>query len=380
MTEETKPRSSGRKRPANEINDSRAPLGRAADGTKRAMNPRQKSSKRMLYLLLGLTLCIGGTLIWLYPMVMVSAGRQAVIRIPQNATPEMVYDSLRAQLDDKYSQRVIQLARLRHADFSKRFGQYTIQEDDNALVAMRRLTSGAQTPVRITINGFRSLPLLIERISRKMAFPADSLRAVLNDKDFLGRYGLTPEQALALFVDDTYEVYWTQSARDIVEKMAENYRYVWNDTRTKQAAELGMTPVGMMTIASITDEETNDENEKGTIGRLYINRLQNNMKLQADPTVRFAIGDFTLQRITKADLKFESPYNTYLHNGLPPGPIRTTSLKTVKKILQTPEHGYLFMCAKEDFSGSHNFATTYDEHLRNASKYQAELDRRGITR
>ena len=120
--------------------------------------------------------------------------------------------------------------------------------------------------------------------------------------------------------------------------------------------------------------------EKGTIGQLYINRLHNNMRLQADPTVRFAAGDFTIQRITKADLKKESPYNTYLHAGLPPGPIRTTSVATVDAILDAEPHNYLYMCAKEDFSGTHNFAATYDRHLENAVRYQSALDRRGITR
>lgn len=334
----------------------------------------------MLYLLLGLTVCIAAFLVWLYPIIMVGSDREAVIRIPKDATPAIVYDSVSAQLGDKYAKRVIQLSRLRNADFSKRHGQYTIAEGDNALTAMRKLTSGGQTPVRITINGFRSLPLLIERISRKMAFPADSLKAVLNDPDFMAQYGLTPEQALALFIDDTYEVYWTQNARQTIEKIGENYKFIWNEARTRQAAELGVTPVGLTTIASITDEETNDEKEKGTIGRLYLNRLQNGMRLQADPTVRFAIGDFTIQRISKADLKYNSPYNTYLHEGLPPGPIRTTSYATIKKILQSQPNSYIFMCAKEDFSGSHNFATTYDEHLRNATRYQNALDQRGIKR
>lgn len=344
------------------------------------MNRNQRSRKTMLILLLALTLCAGAFLIWLYPIVMVKSDREVTIRIPANATTEMVSDSLELKLGPEFAGRVMQLAKLRNIKIEERHGSYTIPEGSNALAAMRKLTSGAQTPVRLTINGFRSLPLLIERVSRKMEFPADSLKKVLSDPAFMSQYGLTPEQALALFVDDTYEVYWTWSARQTVEKIAENYRYIWNDSRTHQAAELGLTPAEVMTVASIADEETNDENEKGIIGRLYINRLQNKMRLQADPTVRFAIGDFTIQRITNADLKTESPYNTYIHYGLPPGPIRTTSYATVKKILRSEPHSYLFMCAKEDFSGSHNFATSYDEHLRNATRYQAALDQRGITR
>lgn len=334
----------------------------------------------MLILLLALTLSAGAFLVWLYPMVMVKSEREATIRIPANATREMVKDSLDRYMGPDFAGKVMQLARLRNVKIENRHGSYVIPEGSNALAAMRKLTSGAQTPVRITVNGFRSLPLLIERISRKMEFPADSLENLLSDPIYMSQYGLTPEQALALFIDDTYEVYWTSSARETVDKIGETYRYFWSDSRKRQAEELGLTPADVMTIASITDEETNDEAEKGKIGRLYINRLQNNMRLQADPTVRFAIGDFTIQRITKADLKVESPYNTYLHHGLPPGPIRTTSYATLKKILRSEPHSYLYMCAKEDFSGTHNFASSYDEHLRNAARYQNALDQRGITR
>lgn len=344
------------------------------------MNKRNRSRRLMLILLLALTLCAGAFLIWLYPMAMVKSEREVTIRIPAGATPEMVRDTLKNKLGKDFAGRVMQLAKLRNINIASRHGSYVVPEGSNALATMRKLTSGAQTPVRITINGFRSLPLLIERLSRKMEFPADSLKKVLSDPEFMGQYGLKPEQALALFIDDTYEVYWTWSARETVEKIAETYQYFWNESRRKQASELGLSPADLMTIASITDEETNDESEKGTIGRLYINRLQNNMRLQADPTVRFAIGDFTIQRITNADLKIDSPYNTYLHHGLPPGPIRTTSYATLKKILKSEPHGYLFMCAKEDFSGSHNFASSYNEHLRNAARYQSALDKRGITR
>lgn len=332
----------------------------------------------MLYFLLGLSVCTALFLVWLYPTIMVGSDREATIRIPANATSETVYDSLQKYLGADYATRVIRLSRLRNIDFSSRHGLYVIPKGDNALAAMRRLTSGAQTPVRITINGFRSLPLLIDRISRKMEFPADSLRALLSDPAFMKQYGLTPEQALALFLDDTYEVYWTASPRQTVEKIGETYRFLWNPTRQRRAKDLGLSPADVMTIASIADEETNENREKGIVGRLYINRLHNNMKLQADPTVRFALGDFTIQRITKADLHVDSPYNTYLHQGLPPGPIRTTSQSTVTKILDSEPHSYLYMCAQENFSGRHNFASSYDEHLKNAARYQAALDKLGI--
>lgn len=344
--------------------------------------PLQKngSGRPLLWILLGLAVCIIIFLFLLYPAVMVGSPSEANIKIPANATGQTLRDSLEKHLGKEYSDNVMRLVSLRNVDFSKRHGAYTIDKGMNALEAMRKLTSGAQTPVRITVNGFRNFPLLIEKISAKMEFPADSLKAVLNDVDFLAAYGLTPENAMSMFLDDTYEMYWTTSARDVVKKIGDHYNYVWNPTRVRMAAEMGVTPVQLTIIASIVDEESNSKDEKGTIGQLYLNRLNSKMKLQADPTVRFAIGDFTIKRITKKDLGFESPYNTYINNGVPPGPIRTTSEETIKQILESKPNNYLYMCAKEDFSGTHNFATTYEEHLKNAVRYQAALDKRGITR
>lgn len=337
-----------------------------------------RTGKRMLFLLLGLSLCIILFLVAIYPMFLVGAPHDADIKIPRNATNEMVHDSLTKYLGESYASDVMTLVKMRGTDFSGRHGIYTIHKGRSAMHAMRKLTSGSQTPVRITINGFRSLPLLVKKISSRLDFPADSLYALLRDPDFMAQYGLTPDNALALFVDDTYEVYWSASARDLLHKIGNNYNYLWNENNVKKAKDLGLTPAEMMIIASITDEETNDKYEKGTVGQLYINRLHNNMKLQADPTVRFAIGDYTIRRVTSRHLKYESPYNTYIHHGLPPGPIRTTSEKTVSAILDSKPNSYLYMCAKEDFSGTHNFASTYSEHLQNALRYQTELDRRGI--
>lgn len=353
----------------------------SCNGTDRQSRPpKARAGRMMLYILLGLAVCILVFFTLLYPIVIVGASREANIKIPKGATEQTVRDSLTKYLGADYANTVIRLSQLRKTDFSTRHGAYTIEKGEKAITAMRRLTSGAQTPVRISINGFRSLPKLVERISRKMEFPPDSLQKILDDPQFMAQYGLTPESAMALFIDDTYEVYWSTPPADVVKKIGENYRRLWNSGNTELAHDLGRTPSDIMIVASIVDEETNDNQEKGTIGRLYLNRLQNNMKLQADPTVRFAIGDFTIQRVTKSDLAFESPYNTYLHTGLPPGPIRTTSAKTVRAVLRSKPNNYLYMCAKEDFSGSHNFSASYDEHLLNASRYRSELDRQGITR
>lgn len=341
---------------------------------------KQKSGRMMLYLMIGTALVISVFMVVLYPIVVETTDREANIKIPRGADSSQVRDSLAKYYGESFANRVVRLAHLRGIHYSGRYGAYTIPAGTNALGAMRKLTSGAQTPVRITVNGFRSLPLLVNRIANKLAITPDSIWSMLRDPEYVARYGLTPESAMAMFVDDTYEVYWTNSAREVLDKIGDNYLYLWSDENRRRAAEIGVTPREMMIIASITDEESNLPSEKGTIGQLYINRLHRGMRLQADPTVRFALGDFTINRITKADLKTESPYNTYLHKGVPPGPIRTTSAATVRAILEAPPHNYYYMCAKEDFSGGHNFAEDYDRHMVNAARYQKTLDQMGVTR
>lgn len=347
---------------------------------RRKAAPNTRAGKTMLYVLLGLAVCIALFLILLYPVTMVGAPQEASIKIPHGATEQTVRDSLTKYMGKDYAATVIRLARLRNPDYSRRHGAYTVPKGANALSTMRRLTSGAQTPIRITVNGFRSLPTLVERVAEKLELTPDSLYKFLNDKNVMAQYGLTPESALALFIDDTYEVYWNTPAADVIKKIGKRYKRLWNEERVDLARDMGLSPEQVMIIASITDEETNNISEKGTIARLYLNRFLNNMKLQADPTVRFALGNYTIRRISKADLQTDSPYNTYLHAGLPPGPIRTTSEETVREILHSHPNNYLYMCAKEDFSGSHNFASTYDQHLRNAIRYQQALDERGILR
>ncbi len=330
--------------------------------------------------MLALCLTLAIFLVFLFPLVISKTERDVTIKIPAKATCETVQDTLTKYYGKAFAERVRNLSHLRAAEISDHPGAYLIPAGSNPLKVMLRLTSGKQTPVRLTINGFRSLPLMVEKISAKMNFPEDSLWKLLRDSVYLQKYDLTPESAMALFVDDTYEVYWTNSARQVLDKIGKNYLLLWNQDNKEKAAELGLTPLQAMVIASITDEETNMNSEKGTIGQLYINRLNAGMKLQADPTVRYALGDFTIQRISHADLQTPSPYNTYLHKGVPPGPIRTTSHRTVQDILDALPNSYYYMCAKEDFSGGHNFASTYEEHLANAARYHLTLDNHDITR
>lgn len=332
----------------------------------------------MLMLLLSLGVVILVWLLLIYPFMMVKSPVTATIKIPKDATEQTVSDSLSKYFGTGYAKKVMMAMKLRRTDLKKRHGAYRIEKGTNAFTTMRAITSGGQTPVKLTITGYRSLPLLAEHISNRLDFPADSLMSLFKDQAVMSKYGLTPENAMALVLDDTYEVYWTASPRQVLEKLADNYTYFWNEDRREQAAGLGLTPPQMMTLASIVDEESNEDSEKGTIGQLYINRLNAGMPLQADPTIRFAIGDFTIRRVLRKHLAVESPYNTYLHKGLPPGPIRTGNKATVREILNAEPNRYLYMCADENFSGHHNFAEDYNEHVRNAMRYQHALNQRGI--
>lgn len=332
----------------------------------------------MLYIMLAIGLLLIAFMIAIFPAMTARAPHTAIIRIPAGATSEIVHDSVSRYLGDSYASKIIKLAKMRHTDFTTRHGAYLIKEGTNSLEGARILTSGAQMPVEITFHGIRSFNTLLDQICKRLEILPDSLSNALYNPEFLKKYGLNTENAMAIFVDDTYEMYWTYNPAKVLDKIGNNYRKFWNEKNLRKAQSLGLEPVQVMILASIVDEETNAKEEKGTIGRLYVNRLKKGMRLQADPTVRYAANDFEMKRVTQAALRTQSPYNTYLHQGLPPGPIRTTSLATVQAILDSEPNDYLYMCAKEDLSGTHNFASDYAEHTRNALRYQHALDERGI--
>lgn len=182
----------------------------------------------------------------------------------------------------------------------------------------------------------------------------------------------------AAFLPDTYEFYWTASAASTARKLLETRNAFWNDERRAKARKLGLTPVEAATLASIAEEETNNRDERATVARLYLNRVHKGMRLQADPTIKFALGDFSLRRIRGEHLNVNSPFNTYVNPGIPPGPIRVAEARTIDALLNSAPHDYIYMCAKEDFSGTHNFASDYATHCKNARRYQQALNRRNI--
>lgn len=335
-------------------------------------------SRLTLWILLSVAILVCAGFFTITPYMVKGSEKDVTFRIPKSATIENVTDTLNKYFPEDYSKKVLNLLTISGFEPAERYGSYFLPKGATPFATMRKIARGAQTPVKLTINGFRSLPYLAERMSKKVDFTPDEFVKAATDPVFLEQYGLTPEQALSLFLEDSYEVYWTSTPEEVLKKIGDNYQSYWTEGKKDLADQLGVTPAEMMVLASIVDDETNQDLEKGRIGRLYLNRLDIGMKLQADPTVRFALNDLSIRRVTNEHLKYDSPYNTYIYSGLPPGPLRTTSRNTLSEILNSQPSTDIFMCAREDFSGFHNFATTYDEHLENAKRYQQALDERGI--
>lgn len=260
-------------------------------------------------------------------------------------------------------------------DNKRRSGKFAIKDGDTMKDIYYRIVSNTQTPVRLVVPATRDIAQLVGSVSGQLMMDSAELVEFMTAPIYKQRIGYTAETFPSLFIPETYEVYWNIKPEDLMLRFMKERRNFWNDERKAKAQKLGMTPEEVATLASIVDEETNDNAEKPTVAGLYINRLKRGMPLQADPTVKYALGDPTRKRILNKDLEVESPYNTYKHKGLPPGPIRIASKQGLESVLNYEKHDYLYMCAKEDFSGTHNFAKTLSEHNANARRYQQALNR-----
>lgn len=302
-------------------------------------------------------------------------GDKQWVYIPNSATEQSVRDSLESHLGTVGTNAFV-LWRLMDGSLSAAHGAYLFKSGDNAIGISRKIKQGRQTPVKVTINNVRTIRQLSQRVAAKMEWDSGDFIAACNK--VLPEAGFKVAEYPAAFLPDTYEFYWTASAETVVSKLLDYRNRFWNDERRNKAKSLGLTPVKTATLASIVEEETNVADERPIVARLYLNRLEKGMMLQADPTVKFAVGDMSIRRIVGKHLAVESPYNTYRNAGLPPGPIRVAEKSAIDAVLDAPEHRYIYMCAKEDFSGRHNFATDYVTHQRNAARYRTELNRRNI--
>jgi UPF0755 protein len=242
------------------------------------------------------------------------------------------------------------------------------------------LKLGLQKPLKLTFNNIRTPQQLAGRISQQIEADSLSILALLTSDHVASSYGFDKTTIIAMCVPNTYEFYWNTNAKGFLDKMQKEYERFWNDERKSKAFKLGLTKVEISTLASIVEEETRFNIEKPKVAGVYINRLNKGIPLQADPTVKFAVGDFALRRILTKHLEIDSPYNTYKFRGLPPGPIRCPSISSIDAVLNAEKHSYLYFCAKADFSGYHDFAKTLTEHNRNAEAYRRALNKERIYR
>ena len=232
--------------------------------------------------------------------------------------------------------------------------------------------------MNVVFNNIRTRDQLAERISLQLEAKSHAILNLMNDEDYVHRFGMNSENILAMFIPNTYEFYWNTSADQFLQRMKKEYDKFWNADRIRKARSIGFKPSEVSVLASIVQQETNRDDEKNIIAGVYINRYKKGMKLEADPTLVYALGDFNVNRVLNVYKAIDSPYNTYKYAGLPPGPICLPTKTSIDAVLNYIHHNYIYFCAKEDFSGHHAFAATYSEHCVNAKRFQRALDRRGI--
>jgi peptidoglycan lytic transglycosylase G len=272
------------------------------------------------------------------------------------------------------------LAKFMNYDSNIKTGLYSLKREMSNYEAIKVLRNGAQTPVNITFNTIRLLDELPPKICANLALKENELDSLLRDPKTAESYGFTPETFISMFIPNTYEVYWTSSAMELLDRMYEEYNKFWNEERKAKADSLDLTPQQVSTLASIVQAETLKKEESATIAGVYLNRLKKRIALQADPTLVYALGDFTIKRVLNEHKEIDSPYNTYKYRGLPPGPINMPGIHSIDAVLNYEKHSFYYFCAKEDFSGNHNFSANLNEHLRNARLYQAALNKAKLYR
>jgi UPF0755 protein len=276
---------------------------------------------------------------------------------------------------------------VRHSKYSDniRTGRYAINPGEGTLKVFRHFKNGMQEPVNLTIPSVRTKARLASEISKRMMMDSTTILKALNDENVCKKYGYDTTTIVCMFIPNTYDIYWNVPVDKFLDRMQKESKKFWSFEREEKAKQMNLTPNEVITLASIVDEETANNQEKPMIAGMYYNRLMlrnaeypEGMPLQADPTIKFAWQRFDLKRIYNNLLSINSPYNTYKNPGLPPGPIRIPTVAGIDAVLNHVHHDYLYMCAKEDFSGTHNFARTYAEHQANARKYTQALNQRGI--
>jgi len=309
------------------------------------------------------------------PNVLIDSDTSYTLKIKSNSTFKTISDQL-------YNDRVINdmlsfsfVSKVLDYQGSIKPGLYVIKPKQTNLQLVRQLRSGNQSPIRVTFNNVRTKEDLAEKITANMEIDQSQFLSLVLDSVYIRKYDFNEETVMSMFVPNTYEVWWNTSAEALFDRMYKEYQNFWTESRKQKATELGLSPQEVSTLASIVQAESQQKaDERPTIAGLYLNRLRIGMPLQADPTLVFAVGDFEIKRVLNVHKEIESPYNTYKNLGLPPGPINLPDIYSLDAVLNAENHSYLYMCAKDDFSGYHAFATNLGQHNANARRYQAALN------
>lgn len=343
--------------------------------------------KKRIFLFLLVFLAIGlGTGIYFYlrifgPNLRLENSREEhYLYIPAGATFENVRDSLTTHEFLKNMNSFGWVARLMEYPANVKPGRYRLKKGMSNRSLITMLRAGEQDPVSLTFNNIRTKENFAGFIGRELEPDSGDFIALLNDTSFASDLGFSTETIYTMFIPNTYKVFWNTGAGDFFKRMNQEYERFWNPARLKQADSIKLSPQEVSILASIVDQETNKADEMPTVAGVYMNRLNAGRRLEADPTVIFATGDFSIRRVLNRHLVHPSPYNTYVHAGLPPGPITMPSVSAINAVLGYEHHDYFYFCAKADFSGYHAFAETLSQHLQNARAFQKALNERNILR
>ena len=339
-------------------------------------------TKKFLKLISRIAVMVVGVVMVLYFAFYGKAVKnEHVIYVATSAQHAKIVTEVRSALRSRLHRRAFDLyARRLHLNERMKPGRYVLSEGESVIRVVRKLVLGEQSPVKLVIGEARTLPQLAGKLSKQIEADSTTLLAAMRNKQLRKELGFVKDSTIAIFIPNTYEVYWSISPEKLLHRISREYSRFWNTERTAKLERCRLSKYEVMTLASIVYEEVKIPEEMRMIAGVYINRLRRGIALQACPTVKYAMGDFALQRILHKHLKYRSPFNTYINRGLPPAPICVPSIAAIDAVLDYEEHKYLYFCARPELDGRHNFSRTLKEHNANAQKYAKAIERLKINR
>lgn len=342
---------------------------------------KKRKNKQIFFTLLVLfVLASGYAAFKLYSIYWASnvENEEEFVYIPTGSSFEEVVSILGENKLIKKTETFQWVAKKMKYDLNVKPGKYLLTKGMNNIEVVSKLRSGNQTPVKFLFNNLRLKQDFAAHAATVLEADSASIMTLFDNDSLAEAYGFERETFFTMFIPNTYEFWWNTSAQKLFERMHTEYNAFWNENRKAKAKALNLNPIEVSILASIVKGEAMHTDEMPKIAGLYLNRLEKGILLQADPTVIFAEQNFEIRRVLNRHLKNPSPYNTYVHKGLPPGPIMLPSIASIDAVLNPEKHGFIYMCAKDDFSGYHNFATNIRDHMVNARKFQRALDLRNI--